>query len=322
MYLPDHLQGWVGSSIKDTAQISIGTLDADVTGFAPSVTPGVLYLPVVNTIVSAVTNGKDTVVKVLAALAGEDTRLVQLESRLVGLDGDRDRLLGNGRHQGRDTVRGHISVARRSSSGDVGVAGGLAGARSTSGSGGVRILVLSGKTTVLLDVGEGIIHPATVAASISATNITRHQLLLGEGQKVTVLVVVGTFDSTSGRERPARTAVALVLDRGDGTGSNPVNSRREGGDILWTLVDTAVGGASQVRSTSTTDLDCINELRVSQVSELIQTQLVGVLWVGVVGLDQVNVIGEDLKTSNIFGSVLDIDAIGLNVVIELVLVVL
>lgn len=316
------LQVRIRSSIKDTAQVGIRALDADVSTLTPGVTPRVLDLPVVNTVVSTVTDQQDTVVKVLAALAGEDTRLVQLEGGLVGLDGDRDGLLSNGRHQSVDAVRSDVGVGLGGGTSDVGVTSLLAGAGLLGGTRGVRILVLSGNTTVLLDEGEGIIHPATVAASIGTSDVARNQLLLREGEQVAILVVVSTLKSTSGGERPAGTALALVLHGGDGTLGDPVNGRRQSRDVLGGFVHTAVVGTAQVRSAGTTNLDGIHELREGQVSELVQAKLVGVLGVGVVGLDQVDVVGEDLKTLNVLSTILQVDTVLLEVLEELVLVVL
>lgn len=317
-----NLQVRIRSSIKDTAQVGIRALDADVSTLTPGVTPRVLDLPVVNTIVGTVTDQQDTVVKVLTALASEDTRLVQLERGLVGLDSDRDGLLSNGRHQSVDAVSSDVGVGLRGRSSNVGVTSLGAGAGLLGGTGSVRILVLSGDTTVLLDEGEGVVHPATVAASIGTTDVARNQLLLREGEQVAILVVVGTLKSTSGGERPARTALALVLHRSDSTLGNPVNSGRQGRDILRGFVDTAVVGTAQVRGASTTNLNSIHELGEGQVSELVQAKLVGVLGVGVVGLDQIDVVGEDLKTLNVLSTVLQVDTVSLKVLEELVLVVL
>jgi len=319
---PNNLEVRIRSSIKDTAQVSIRALDEDVAILTPGRTPGVLYLPEISSVFSTVTNNKDTVVKVLAALASEDTRLVQLEGRLVGLDGDGDRLLRNGGHQSGDAVRGDIGVGLRSRLSDVGVTCLLAGSRLLGGTRSIRILVLSGNTTVLLDEGEGIIHPATVAASITTSDVTGNQLLLREGQQVSVLVVVSTLNGTGGGERPARTTLALILHRGDGTLGDPVNRCRKSRDILRGFVEATVVGTTQVRSASTTNLDGIQELREGKVSELVQAKLVGVLWVGIVSFDQVDIVSEDLKALNILGAVLQVDSILLNVIEELVLVVL
>jgi hypothetical protein len=51
-----------------------------------------------------------------------------------------------------------------------------------------------------------------------------HQLLFGEGGETSGSDLDGTFDRTGGGERPAGSALALVLDRGDGTLCTPVNA--------------------------------------------------------------------------------------------------
>jgi hypothetical protein len=89
----NHLEVGVGGLREHTALArSLGdtTLQFDVTRLTPRVSPRVLHQVVVSTILSAITNGKDAVVKIVTTVSSEDTRLVQLEGGLVSLNGDSD----------------------------------------------------------------------------------------------------------------------------------------------------------------------------------------------------------------------------------------
>jgi len=274
------------------------TTHADVAGFAPRGSPGVLDLVEVKARggISAITDSQDTVIQVGSASTSEDTRLVELEGGLVGLDGDRDWLLVQGRHQSRVRGSGNISVGKRSNASDLWL-GGVTGSASLGGARDVWIVSLSGKTTVLLDPGEGVVHPATVAAVVS-TNwgalqvVAINQVLLREGLESTSLELVSTFQSTSGRERPAGAALALVLDTSDGTSGDPVNRGGEGRDVSRSLVD--VGSLLLRIWTGETKANEGSPLIERHVGELVVAEGVGVV-ARVVGLDQIFVVGEVLE---------------------------
>jgi hypothetical protein len=51
-----------------------------------------------------------------------------------------------------------------------------------------------------------------------------HQVLLREGDEVSSLESVGTLSGSSGGERPAASAITLVLDLSDDVSCSPVNS--------------------------------------------------------------------------------------------------
>jgi len=82
----------------DTADTgSWGNSDLDVTINTPVWSPGVLDKVVFLSVLSSVTDGKDSVIKGGSTLSrGEDTTGVSLENGLVGLDGNGDWSLGNG----------------------------------------------------------------------------------------------------------------------------------------------------------------------------------------------------------------------------------
>ena len=77
---------WVGSSQEDTTDIVLS--DFDISIVSPRGRPGVLDEEVVNSILSTITNSKDTVVKLSTAILGEDTRGVGLERSLIGFNGN------------------------------------------------------------------------------------------------------------------------------------------------------------------------------------------------------------------------------------------
>jgi hypothetical protein len=65
-----------------------------------------------------------------------------------------------------------------------------------------------------------------VALSAGAVN----KLLLGKRNELSALNLISTFHGTGGRESPAGTALSLVLNRGNGTLSSPVDRGGVGGN--------------------------------------------------------------------------------------------
>ena len=186
------------------------SLKEDVAIHAPAGSPRVLHLVVVHAVEGAVSDSKHAVVQVGAARGGEHTRLVELEGGLVGLDGDRHGLLRDGGHQCSVRVRLHVSIRRRCDFRIDGVLRLSAGASSLCGTRHVHVVGLVGKTPVLLDPAECIVHEASIAdmekslnnlfakniekyfspAGISATVlevVTVNQVLLGEDLQGAVL---------------------------------------------------------------------------------------------------------------------------------------
>jgi len=116
-----------------------GLDDTDVTLVTPGWAPRVLDLPVVLARVGTVTDHEDTVVEVRATGTREDTILVELESRLVSLDGDGDRSLGDSSLHLWNGVRGDVMEGSHPAGGES-RAGGLGGRASRTGLAGVTIL--------------------------------------------------------------------------------------------------------------------------------------------------------------------------------------
>ena len=234
-------------------------------------------------------------VKVRAALSSEHSRLVELESRLAGLDGDGHRLLGQGTHHGAVRVGHQVGEALRSS---VGVLrnSGVASASLLGLARHIRIVSLGGDAAPGLGPTESGIHEATVAAQISATvldGVTVYEHLLGERNKLSVLDLVGTLDSAGGGERPAGTARSLVLDTGHGTLSRPVDrlgkSRHIGGGSVQLGSD--VGGVlleAEVHS--------LSPLLHSHVGEFVVAELVSGVQL-VVSLNNIVIVGEGSNLS-------------------------
>jgi hypothetical protein len=216
--------GHLDTALARVTVVGRATAEEDVAGHTPVGAPRVLDLVVVSTAEGAVTDGEDTVVEGGAALAGHDAAVVELERALVSLDSDGDGLLGDGRNEGILRVGLDVSVAR--DGGDV-LAGGLA---STLG-GSVRVRGLRADAAVGLDPLEGVVHQAAVAALVAGRARAVNKLLLREGDKGASLDEVDTLDGAGGGEGPARAALALVLDGGDGTLGNPVNLGGDGGRL-------------------------------------------------------------------------------------------
>ena len=100
---------WVGSSQEDTANVVLSNFDISI--ISPTSTPGVLDKEVVNSVLSTITNSKDTMVKLSTATLGEDTWGIGLEGSLIGFDGNWNGLFYEGSFQLSSGVCWDISVA-------------------------------------------------------------------------------------------------------------------------------------------------------------------------------------------------------------------
>lgn len=153
----------------------------------------------------------------------EDTGSVSLEDQSVSLDGDSDWLHGEGGLKGRHGVSADLD-----GTGDLDVGVGVAYivlADTTNGLVGVGGLT-HGEVSLVVVEGDGLVTAIAAEASLDAVN----ELLLGERKEFTGLNLPSTFEGTSGGERPAGSALTLILDGGDGTSSDPVDTGFEGGD--------------------------------------------------------------------------------------------
>jgi len=221
---------WSGSAVLnfDISELVAG---ADVSGVlkyndnglgaGAQFTPLPGAIPLRLTVEGAVADSEDGVVKVgTAGSTGDDTRLVVLEDRSVGLNGDGNGLLVEGGLELGGRLSGDGGVGFSTNTASVGSS--LAGTVSA----GVPVVRLVGEM-VGLSVLVGVVLPATVATAASGDAV--NELLLGERDELASGNEVSTLKTTSGGEGPAGTAGALVLDGGDGTLVDPVNA---GGEVL------------------------------------------------------------------------------------------
>jgi len=202
------------------------------------------------------------VVKVGAAAAGEHTTGVHLESCLVGLDGDRD---GAGCESRLQRVAALANAF-------------VAGDSTTWDCGGVRRLARA--ITALVWVGglggniggacviEGKLHAAAVASCVLCGAV--HELLLGHGFQAARGNLPCTLHASGGGESPARSALALVLHRGDCTLGGPVNGCCK--FLSLVLMHTHVWQALETAGL-VTEAGCNLVLLGAQVRELILAEL-------------------------------------------------
>jgi hypothetical protein len=235
------------------------------------------------------------VVELLGGAVGlvVDTSRVELERLMRSIDGYRGRVLGNGGFEGTFASRGDIVVAGKSGSNVS-----TFETASVRSSGGVRVRSLGINSVVGDDVGEGLVHKTTVATLVSLGGGAIDKVLLRKAHESSLAEKVNTFSGTSGGERPARSALTLVLYGGYGSLGSPVNSGSErgirlvfncfnvlgdihttspGGELLEGLISEFVEGNSEPFSLS---IMRVNEVQI--VTE--DGEALGVLGVGLVTL--------------------------------------
>ena len=198
------------------------TTEEDVASLAPIGTPRVLDLPEVLAALRAIANDKNTVVKVRAARRRHNTRRVELERRLICLYRNRNRLLGDRRHErrlgiGRDILIGRERRCNR-------LARRLALIRTRRR---VRIRSLRRDALVLDNVLKGVVHETAVAALVALRRRAVDELLLREAHERAIGEKPRALHRARRGERPARTALLLILDRRDRTLGRPVDRCRE-----------------------------------------------------------------------------------------------
>jgi len=158
-------------------------------------------------------------IKRLTTASSDDTTLVVLEGSLISFNGNGDWVDIDSGAESVGIMRSDILVT-----GDFGVLSsseGLAGTIFAS----VRIRGFSSET-ISFSILEGVVHETTFAAHVAIFASAVNQLLFRERSEHHVLDLNGTFNVTSGRESPARTALALVLDGGNSSLGNPIESAR------------------------------------------------------------------------------------------------
>ena len=209
----DGVDGVVG----DQALV-LAVLDADVTLLTPAGPPRIFDDPVGRLGGHVVTDGEDTVVDLGGDAVGHDTARVCLPRGGVNSDGEGTDFGEGG---------GHIVFVVGDSLvgvdlGDVGLARVFAGGNLTH-SGNVRIGGFRSDPTGPRIDGplEGVLHQTTVAAVVIL--VARDEFLFGDRDEVVTRESPSTFDTTGGREGPARAALSLILNSGNCALLSPIN---------------------------------------------------------------------------------------------------
>ncbi len=192
----------------------------DVSGLTPGDAPGVLDDPVLGGAIGVVADVEDTVVELGGGAVGliVDSRLVELEGHVGGIDGN-----GDGSNETDGVLEGALASrgcdVRVTRDGGTLVGGAVVAASVLSG---VGVRGLGVDTLVVDDVLEGTVHLTSVAAEVSVAPRAIEEVLFRETDKSVSSKLPCTLNGTGGRERPASSALSLVLDTGDGTVVTPV----------------------------------------------------------------------------------------------------
>lgn len=253
--------------------------------------PRVLDDPDIDSVDLGVTNEQNSVVKlvdaVLASGVGVDTRGVEGERVVTGIDGDGDgAALNNSSHQTVDVTRGNVAPT-----GDCG-AGDSAVSVADTISHEVRVALFRGDVAVVVLqsplIGQVVV--TTIATSVAGDPRAVNEGLRGQTNELTGLQEVSTLDTLVRAERPATTADTLILDIRDGTKLAPVDLSRKSVKRNRGLEELLGTIAVFNRGTSAQHAEA---LFLSQISEVVDGDLVG-LALTVDGVNLAHVVVEDL----------------------------
>ena len=264
-----------GRSQLDTTEAVPISVDKnfDVAFLSPFISPWVFDLPVGFVVLNSIAYHKHPVVKFgPALLIRKNSTFVQLESRLVGLDSHRNRLLCNCSSQSllRSNwnlmtiwnrpyfIRFLIFAWRQFPS-------------------PVRIFTLRCNSMILY-VPERVVHQSSQTSVISIFMWTIHKLLLWECGQLLSADEVCTFGWTSCGESPAGTALTLVFDCCYCTLFGPVYLVGQV-QLRWSFACALVGVAESVSGGlgsgwEVGEVGCSKFLR-SEVGEVVHLDLVG-----------------------------------------------
>lgn len=193
----------------------------DVSLIAPGVAPRVLHDIVVLTLfVRSETDGQHTVIEILRVALGVKVNAlrVELERLLRRINGDRHRADG-----GQSQFQFIFVTLRHINEALIGGTRVLCVITACVVLALVRIQFLGVDSAIVLDVLERIVHESAVAAVVAVHRRAIDQILFGQRHQNARLAEVLTLERTGRRERPARSAVALVLDRCHGALGAPVD---------------------------------------------------------------------------------------------------
>jgi len=200
----------------------------DEAGCTPACAPGVTYNPVGSGGARVVSNSDDGVVSGGGACSRQDTGFVGLEAIAGSVDGDSNGLsIDSGHHGGVVSTDGSVSRSVDFPIGGIVFAGTVCTSVRVSG-------FEFGRAG--LEVSESFVSPTSVTtvAFCVAVNL----LLSGESQELVSLDAVTSLGGLSGSERPARTALSLILD-GGGAATSPILGSTEllsGDNVLFGVV--------------------------------------------------------------------------------------
>merc|ERR1719427_794673 len=179
-------------------------------------------------LVDAVANSENAVVQVFGAalLVPVDTFAVELERLVAGIDCYAAGTLGgNGSLEGILVARLNINEADVPGPLVPWVVPALVILPL------VWVSLLSVDAPVVLDVLEGGVHESTLAAHVAVFPAAVNKVLLRKAGENTSCAVVHRLQGSCGGEAPARSALTLVLHRGDRSVLPPVDVLGERGDV-------------------------------------------------------------------------------------------
>lgn len=136
---------------------------------------------------------------------------------------------------------------------------------------------------------EGLIHETTIATLVALGSGAVYEVLLRKADEGASLDEMSSFGGTSGGERPARSALTLVLNTSNGTLGSPVPASRSGG-INLVYGKTSRRSLGNIHATSPG-----GELLKCLVGELIDGDSEA-LSLGIVLSDELEVGAEDGRT--------------------------
>ena len=169
--------------------------DSEVSLLSPGWSPGVLKEPVVSSVVGSVADDEHSVIEAGSTESLHDTTVVELEQDGCSVNGNRDWAFSYSSSESRWTLLLNISEVFDLYETGLWFA--------SSGSTFVWVLFF-GIHRSGFSVGEGIVHETTVATHVSLGLGAVNELLLREGNEVSLSGdLVSTLHISSGREGPA-----------------------------------------------------------------------------------------------------------------------
>lgn len=154
-------------------------------------------------------------IEIGSASSGNNTGSVVLESSLIGFDGDRDWTLLKSILKSIDAILWDIFIAGNTS--------GSFGSRVKAGTFNSFVRVISRSLEWVVDnVFKGSVHKTTLACTVLSRAINK--LLLGIVNECVTGNSSSGGDTSRGGERPAGTALSLVLDWSNHSFLNPIDT--------------------------------------------------------------------------------------------------